>query len=138
MTPAEALALIGAKSATYQGEYAEVIHELPLNVTTNQTITLAKNSINVITDFGGSFTLGVAAARQITLALPTDTAGFEQYIVYMKIGAANVVTVVQPSPDIYMTGSLIFQTNTTYKLIYDRFKTGTSTTAVALSFSKVS
>lgn len=143
LTPAEVLALIGAKPDTYKGEYDEVVHKLA-NQTTNQNITLVKSTINIITDYAaegvdGSFSLGDTAQRAITLTLPADAAGFEQYIVFLKIGSTNTVSVTHPTGvSILLTGSLILQTGTTYKLIYERFKTGASATQIAFSFSKIS
>ena len=139
LTPAEALTLIGAKPSTYNGEFAQKTIKLQATVTV-QTVTLKKSTVCTIVDSNDNFAIGNIVgdtARNITIALPPpDSQAFNQCVVYLKIGTGQMPTVTLPTVNEYLGGAIIFSTGTTFKIVFDRIKTGTSTYTTTMSWAK--
>lgn len=129
LTPAEALVLIGAKAATYNGAFAE--EYVTVAAGNNGTLTLKNSTITAIATVLDNTITG------LTIALPTPKAGeFNQSVLYFEIGA-TLPTNVLVSAGATVFGTITLASNTKWKLVYDQVRTGVSTYTKTLNFSKV-
>ena len=127
------------RNISYNGEFAQETIKLQATAAA-QTVTLKKSTVCTIVDSNDSFAIGNIVgdtARNITIALPPpDSQAFNQYVVYLKIGIGQMPTVILPTVNECLGGAIIFSTGTTFKMVFDRIKTGTSTYTTTMSWAK--
>ena len=136
LTPAQALAVIGARPISYQGEFKTVIATMGSGV---QTYIIPKSTI---TEFNAPMPTNSSMSFRINAgntANPSEvlTGEMWQSIVYIRTGAdITGVSFSQPNGTLIF-GTLIMQSSTTYKFTWDAIRVSPTAIKVYLTINKV-
>ena len=136
LTAAQALAVIGAKSATYQGEYKTAIVTMGTGA---QSYQLPKSTISYFDapmPFNTTMQFKIDATNTANPAQVLTNELF-QSVVYIQTGAdITGVSFTYPNGQMIF-GTFIMQSSTTYKFTWDAIRVNGTTVKIYLTIEKV-
>lgn len=136
LTPAQALAVIGAKSATYQGEFKTAIVTMGTGA---QSYQLPKSTISYFdapmpTNATMLFKIDASNTANPAQVLTNE---LFQSVVYIQTGAdITGVSFTYPNGQMIF-GTFIMQSSTTYKFTWDAIRVNGTTVKIYLTITKV-